>query len=365
MQDAQVGQNLFNAIVEGAPTHNAQELFARSHGIWRCSSFTMNSNTGQMIEANTFNFDPRFFSEYQSNYADQCLWRRSAFNQWPLNPIFVASRAVPFERIRQTGFYNDWLQPNRLFDELICLMARSVRSDELSGMTIYPRFGSGPFQDEDLASLARRAGAFISYLQLRARAINNSVDAEFFRRAIADDADGVYLVTNDLDVRISVPGVSQSMPESFLRVICRKVEIRDPRTHRKLAALVQRINGEGPSIEASRPCTFSLPSGEWILEGERIVIVDPGWGFERSLVLLRVISRRKDRLAQTVLRERGLSVAEVEIVLSLAAGLSPAEIANQRQRSVQTIRAQLRAAREKLGVHRQAQLVTEVLQLTR
>lgn len=363
MDDTQAGRHLFHAIVEGVPTEDAQTIFAKSQNIWRCSSFSMNEKTGAMLEANAYNFDQSFFIEYQSKYADRCLWRAAAYNQWKTSPVFVASRTVPFRRIQHTSFYNDFLQPNRLFDELISLMIPSAQSDELSGMTIYPRYGSGPFQDEDLVRMARRAGAFISFLHLRSTAIKNAVEAQFFRRAAGAAAEGVYLVSNDLEVRLFTRGAFAEVPENILRIVNDKIEVRDPREHRRLANYVKKISADRFALNADNSRRFTHQLGSWNVSGEQLVVTDPGWGFERSMVLLTVVSSGGKRSVRSALRERGLSGAEIEIVLSLADGYSPAEIADQRQRSVDTVRTQLRAAREKLGVRRQAELIREVVRL--
>jgi DNA-binding CsgD family transcriptional regulator len=84
----------------------------------------------------------------------------------------------------------------------------------------------------------------------------------------------------------------------------------------------------------------------------------------RVLVLARGIGFNGDRRRSTLLQTvYGMTAAETEIALQLAQGKSPEAIANQRNVSIGTVRAQIKALLAKAGVSRQVELVARLNQL--
>lgn len=90
------------------------------------------------------------------------------------------------------------------------------------------------------------------------------------------------------------------------------------------------------------------------------------FGPSRRLVLLLFFDPRARRSAPGTLLKRslGLTTAEADVASGLAAGETLAEIAERRRAGVATVRHQLKAAMQKLGVRRQVDLVRLVLGLS-
>jgi DNA-binding CsgD family transcriptional regulator len=70
--------------------------------------------------------------------------------------------------------------------------------------------------------------------------------------------------------------------------------------------------------------------------------------------------RRADRMLADVF---GLTRAESRAAASLAAGLTPAEIAERHRITVQTVRKQLKAVYSKMGIRRQSELSSMLARL--
>jgi DNA-binding CsgD family transcriptional regulator len=84
----------------------------------------------------------------------------------------------------------------------------------------------------------------------------------------------------------------------------------------------------------------------------------------RVLVLARGIGANGDRRRSTLLQSvYGMTAAETEIALQLTQGKAPEAIAKQRNVSVGTVRAQIKALLAKAGVSRQVELVARLNQL--
>jgi DNA-binding CsgD family transcriptional regulator len=68
------------------------------------------------------------------------------------------------------------------------------------------------------------------------------------------------------------------------------------------------------------------------------------------------------RVPEAVLCEQyGLTAAEARVASLVAEGLSPEQIARARKVSLHTVRSQIRAVYDKLGVHRQVELAGRLM----
>ena len=84
----------------------------------------------------------------------------------------------------------------------------------------------------------------------------------------------------------------------------------------------------------------------------------------RVLVLVRGMGANGERRRSTLLQSvYGMTTAETEIALQLAQGKLPEAIAQQRNVSIGTVRAQIKALLAKAGVSRQVELVARLNQL--
>lgn len=83
-------------------------------------------------------------------------------------------------------------------------------------------------------------------------------------------------------------------------------------------------------------------------------------GFRCALVIVREVGRASPRIAERARMMFNFSPAEAEIVSRVSQGREPAEIANERGVSINTLRVQMASAMVKVGVHRQAELVSVI-----
>ncbi len=83
----------------------------------------------------------------------------------------------------------------------------------------------------------------------------------------------------------------------------------------------------------------------------------------RALIMVKRPFGRQRDLDRHLMQLFGLSKAEARISISLAEGLSPADIAEQRQVAEGTVRVQVKTIMAKLGCRRQTQIAAAVLSL--
>jgi DNA-binding CsgD family transcriptional regulator len=82
--------------------------------------------------------------------------------------------------------------------------------------------------------------------------------------------------------------------------------------------------------------------------------------FRCALITVREVGRTSPRLAERARMMFSFSPAEAEIVSRVAQGREPADIAAERHVSINTLRVQMASAMIKVGVHRQAELVSVI-----
>lgn len=82
--------------------------------------------------------------------------------------------------------------------------------------------------------------------------------------------------------------------------------------------------------------------------------------FRCALITVREVGRASARLAERARMMFNFSPAEAEIVARVAQGREPVEIAAERHVSINTLRVQMASAMIKVGVHRQAELVSVI-----
>jgi len=138
------------------------------------------------------------------------------------------------------------------------------------------------------------------------------------------------------------------------------------------SALMQAMADAAADVSSSvvgtgaGPIVVRNPNGlPLVLEILRVPRREHGFRFDpRVLVVVRGGgSVDPGRLAHLLQSIYGLTAAETDVALSLAEGRPPDVIAASRQRSVGTIRVQIRSLYGKLGVNRQSELLALLRQL--
>lgn len=79
-----------------------------------------------------------------------------------------------------------------------------------------------------------------------------------------------------------------------------------------------------------------------------------------ALITVREVGRPSNRVAERARMMFNFSPAEAEIVSRVAQGREPVDIAAERNVSINTLRVQMASAMVKVGVHRQAELVSVI-----
>jgi len=180
------------------------------------------------------------------------------------------------------------------------------------------------------------------------------------RRSVASQ---VILYGSDTDLLFADDSLAawlDGFPVRWCNGGLRFLSLRDSeKFHTIFAAAI--VRGVGPTLFAGDSFELKSCSGEECMT----VDVSPGYacGFSRVATTTITLSRRPvDPLDVSVLRQRfGLTNAESAVAAALANGQNVAQYAEQKGVSVTTVRSQVRAIFDKVGVNRISDLIRRLM----
>ena len=247
---------------------------------------------------------------------------------------------------RGTAYYNEWAAPNGL-EQSLCGWAE-LTGEHLLAVGAHRRRAAGPFTRSETEIMERVMPHLARAVRLHVdrserRELSELVDAQLVRRGCAS-------VIVDGGLRVAW---MSARTESFLeentsvRLERRRLALADSAGNRQLRRAVDLAIGAG---ETTR------------LRSEALHIeVQPMRGFRCAVFITS--GRRRSSPSMWLRESYGLTAAEATVSICLANGMTPDEIAESRSVSKGTVRSQLKQVFAKVGVRRQAELVSLVNRL--
>ena len=310
----------------------------------------------------------------QMGFSEECLKRYSSYymhrNVWAANEkkmaegrAVISSMLYPDTELKKTEYYADWLQQQDIFYAVGGLVSKA---DSISTKITFVRSErAGPFATQDVGLVGALMGPWRAAIAMRARLQRVEAVTSCALSALDSLKTGVILLAGNGAVVHCTPLALEMMQEVKLLAIGCGGRLTSP--ERAGALLIdQMLDGArldpavgepvGPSsvtlgtgahrlrlcVAARRPTHFSQRTNCTTILVERVVAPSAG-----------------DRTAH--LKALGLTTAEQDLVALMLQGLRLKEIAARRNVTLHTVRSQVAASMGKLGVHRQSDLIREVL----
>ncbi len=207
-----------------------------------------------------------------------------------------------------------------------------------------------------------------NWLMLGAQApsiIAGALDAVSMTAFICDRYGAVKALTSMAEELVRGPG-GLRLDRGRLTVACRKTSklLREVIERAAAGAAGSPVATDGDML--SRRVVVEQPGASMLLIDVIPLSHQPHrLAFEpRALVVVRNARQGRRQIPPVVLSSAfGLTRAEIEVALSFTEGNSLDDIARQRDRSLETVRVQMRSIFRKLGVRRQSELVSLLNQL--
>jgi len=304
-------------------------------------------------------FNPDLMGDYVAHYAALDPWNARVM-QWPVGVAAPTYVLMPENEFRRTEFYQDYLRRTGVFYGLGGLVERA--DGRIAVFGVQRGYEDGRFPEESVSLVA----ALMPHLK-RAYRLQSAVgraqrDRDTFEETLRVvpqavlivDRDAHLVFANDAAQRLLAAGEGIKLVSGRLTAAHRD----DQATMAALFNPLGAVEGTGAVAALRRPqnrrplLVQALPlrlHGCWDPAGRVVLLIDADPPRRPS----------PDRLAALF----GLTAAEARLWADLAGGATLAEIATRRRVSVNTLRVQLGRLFNKVGVHRQADLVRRAMEL--
>lgn len=333
-------------------------IYPNGHG----TLFFHDKGTNRGMYAITSGFDRAWAADYQRRYSSLSPWMEN-ISKRPLGLGAPAEYTVPRTKLLKSEFYQHYLKPQGLITGVG--MTVTQEADKLLMLSVI-----GADVDENdritLAGLFTRLGPHIR------RVIG------LHRRAGTDPLASVRPLIDSLDVGVAVVDQNRRILHAShqartllssgrtIRLDARGRLVIDAESAMELLSSLLQNNWQRRSTP--RTASFHLQDRDGI--PYRLTLIGGGrdavasyFDGPRAFLVVEDLNRPV-RIGPELLRAfYGLSLAEAALLVSLADGMTPQQIAVAREVSHETIRSQLKSAYAKLGVARQVDAVRLVCRL--
>lgn len=293
-------------------------------------------------------------------------------NVWAANEKKMAEgRAVtssmlyPDVKLKKTEYYADWLRGQDIFYALGGLVSTA---DSVTTKVSFVRSErAGPFASQEIELVGALMRPWRAAVAMRAQMQRVKAVSAAALGALDSLQTGVILLAGNGAVVHCTPLALEMMQEVKLLAIGSGGGLMspDPAGALLLGRMLDAARNIPATVESVGTLSIILGTGPYRLS-LRMAPYRPAQFANRThctavLVERIVAPSRPDRTAQ--LKARGLTTAEQDLVALMLQGLRLKEIAARRNVTLNTVRTQLAASMDKLGVHRQSDLIREVLAL--
>ncbi len=299
-------------------------------------------------------FDPAQFTDYVRTFAPLDEWTRAAQRKAVGSGVpGLMEELVPLEELVRTQFYADYLRPwgdlhgcgvnfrgNDHFTVVNAIRGPQEGRFSEDALRVYrllcPHIGRALAMGRRLENLERRHQAVVSALDRLSHAIVvvdrrcRLIEANRAALAVVERRDGLLLGRGDV-----VAAWTRDDGDELQRLVGQAVAGQGGG-----AMAVRRRDGEAPYHVLVGPAHGRLTRR---VDGAALFIGDP--------------AAAKPEAGPVLARLFGLTPAEARVLMLLAEGASPEEIAATADVSINTVRSQIKALRSKTGATRISELV--------
>ncbi|MEM5583838.1 helix-turn-helix transcriptional regulator [Roseibium sp. AS2] len=327
--------------------------------------------TGAAPLAFSSGYDPHILELYENFYADKNPFAAS-FPNFPTGEVMSSHQLCPPDILKKTPFYADLLAPS----EDITGGGGSMLASDTSRMFLIGgnmRAKDRDRYETDWLTLCRKLAPVIR----QSLEINRTISGLSFEKWASEQhllgtGTAILVVDSSLTVHYACAEAHKMLARGtpIGSGFQRRLQFRSSQVHSEFAAFVRlqskdafnifrnwRFEDDSGQRWAGRTMALNLTDLDEMPFGTFVTRPDSG-------VLLALKPELSRMSFQDLVRQvLALSQAEAVTAMKLADGLTPAEIALDRQISIHTARNQIKSALAKTGCRRQSDLVLKVEQL--
>lgn len=356
VQRPQEWEEFLNRLVRTLDARSARILF-------------MNRTADEVVNGVAVNHDSAFMDQYKAYYVNKCPWRPELAQK---KPGRLYSTYLDFscrqQAFRQTEFYHDWARPQQI-EHGIC--GTVLKGPEHTIQLLVQRTAdAGHFTRSETDQFNN---LWVPHIQ---NAIRLSADAEQMRR-VMETANGLAetyaqpfaLLDSELYVRYVSPSMVQSVEHSRgLQLKGNRLRAVQGHDNDSLYRLLRDASNaaQGKNYTAGEQLSVSADADDHLVLRVAPCPAAAGIRLFPGNDAFVAVFLKSDRTvfrcaADMLMAEFGLTRRESYLAMQLCAGHSLENMAVHDGVSVGTLRKQLKSIYQKTETHRQAQLVSLLL----
>lgn len=341
----------------------AMDAITAVHGVIGTQLLHADETQTQLNRSVASGYDPAAGASWDSYYSRLNVWAPGILSM-PVGIPWHGERICSFDRLRRTEFYNDWVRPHGDIagGGAIVLERGPGRLTVLGGNL--PRALRDRLDDQWQADLALYGPAIRHALAVNRMLLGLRLERILMREGVSGETVAVLLLDRRGRVMFADEGGARLI-EAGRPVAIRpnlRLGFADPTLDDALAQLLQghaapapmtrRMAGSGETV------TF-FPLSDRTAADLHLPPHPP----ERAPRLAVLVARPRADNGPSLAQRLGLTEAEGEVARLLASGMTPAEIADARHASANTVRNQIKSILSKTGCRRQSEVVALVLRM--
>jgi DNA-binding CsgD family transcriptional regulator len=310
-------------------------------------------------------FNPEFMQEYVAHYGALDPWNARVMN-WPVGVAAPTYVLMSEDDLRRTEFYQDYLRRTGAFYGLGGLVERA--DGRIAVFGVQRGYEDGRFPAESVSLV----GALMPHLK-RAYRLQSAIgrakhERETFEETLRIVPQSVLIVARDARLVFANQAAERLLNAGDgIKLVSGRLVAAHREDQQTFAALFnsQALNSLGGAIEgAGAVAALRRPQNRRPLLIQALPLRANGrWDPEGRIVLLIDVDPPRRPSPARLAALFSLTAMEARLWADLAAGATLSVIAVRRQVSVNTLRVQLARLFNKVGVHRQTDLVRRAMEL--
>jgi len=316
-------------------------------------------------------YDPQILDLYESHYADRNPFAAN-FSKCAVGDVISTYQLCPPDTLKKTQFYADLLAPL----EDITGGGGSMLACDADRMFLIGGNMRSRDRDKYEPDWLRLCSGLAPVIR-QSLEINRTISGLSFEKWAAEQhllgsGTAVFVVDSDMTIHFACDEAQSMLAAGTLvgNGVNRRLAFRSGELQREFAAFT-RFQSKGGHNVFKNWRLDDENSQRWTCRTVAVRLADldrtPFGAFMDKSISAVLVALKPDKnrvsFKDHVQQVLGLSQAETLTVLKLGDGLTPAEIAHDRQVSVHTARNQIKSALSKTGSRRQSDLVRRVEQL--
>lgn len=348
-------EQIYDALLDDEAFAVLPGLLAKSVGARSTSLGWRHLDGGFEVFGHSGYFRDADMQDYAENYADVDVWALSALPADRRNRVWNVDDLVSDEIYRGSRFFNDWIKG--MGDDTYHCLGSSIVGQYGAGIVgLHRGRGAERFDGGEVDTLRAVMPDLQRMLSVRGRiraATHSATQMAGMLDAInmcmvAVDGEGRLVHAN----REGEAALARGRP---LKLRAGQVSAAGPGAARLAAAVLAATARTAPTASTVRLDTVGAA-------GVATVVPHRGAGGRRQALLL--LPPPAQGMTERLKEGFRLTGSEAEIAVLIAEGASPAEIADRRGTSAQTVRSQMKAVFGKMQCDRQSQVAALVSRLT-